>query len=183
MTMHVNVAAVWKEITGAHVNVSSVWKEISEGWVNVAGVWKKFYANFGLAASLGFGTYVSEDAGSLGASCTVTVKNDGSWMVTGGGNDVLSGTPTSGSWGDPTPTAGGGDGFEVKYSHTGVTGTGSITNGAIGYTTISGDITFVFSAGSTQNGLTNLTVDIRKIGTTSPVLTQTFQIGATGGSA
>lgn len=123
----------------------------------------------------------TEPLGALSAFCTLTILTDGTWAVTAGSDDDLTGTPTSGYWVlGGAAIAGIGTTHEVIFTHDGVTGTGSITNGASSYSALSSDRAFTFNAATAQSGLTNVTVTIRKIGTTTPVCTQTIQIGATG---
>lgn len=137
-----------------------------------------------LKASLDAGSaYVGTDGpgGNPAGFCTLTIKTDGTWTITAGADDILSGTPTSGYWIlGGAPIAGIGTTHEVIFSHTGVTGTGTISNGASSYSALTADRTFTFTATLGQNGLTQCTPTIRKIGTTTPVCTETIQIGATG---
>lgn len=123
----------------------------------------------------------TEPLGALNGFLTLTILTDGTWTITCGSDDEISGTPTSGFWVLGGAAIGGiGNTHEVIFSDTGITGTGSRTNGAASYSALSSNRAYTFNADGGQSGLTNLTVTIRKIGTTTPVCTQTFQFGAAG---
>lgn len=118
-----------------------------------------------LVADLGFdANYTSTDAVNPIAQITVTIKRDGTWAVTGGSGDVLTGT-ASGTWA-ASPNATVGDSAFVKFSDTNEVGTPTITNGASDYTQINADITFVISKPTTLASC-DLTISITSGGATT----------------
>jgi hypothetical protein len=124
-------------------------------------------------------TYSSEETATsptqASAQLTLTCKTDGTWAVTVGSGDSISGTPTSGNWGTPT-TTGSGSSYEVKFTPTNQTGPGTVTNEASAYTTVSTDKIFrltVNSSAGAKTGTLDIQMQVRKLGTTTPVADDT----------
>jgi hypothetical protein len=130
-------------------------------------------------AALG-ASYSSSEANSGGGSATarvwIEVKSNGTWAIDKGAGDTLTGTPLSGSWGTPT-TSGAGTDYECKFTVGSTTGSPSITNGASGWTRV--DVSRYFTVdisaanGQSNSGAVGVTVEVRKINTTTPVSTDT----------
>lgn len=106
-------------------------------------------------------TYSDSDyvvSGTATAQVVFTVKSDGTWVVNRGG--VL----TSGNW--YVPGAGGiGAGYEVRFTVTGSTGVGSVTNGAAAFASLAADKAISLTASrstlGSSNGSRTVLVEIR----------------------
>lgn len=131
-----------------------------------------------LVADFGMGTVYSGTQASAGTSVTLTVKTDGTWTITFGSGDTPSGTPTSGTW----VTNGGsgvGSQFEVQFTTAGAVGSPNISNDAAAFTQITSDLAITVSK-NLANALADVTVNIRKLGSSSTELTDTAQFQANG---
>ena len=109
------------------------------------------------------------------AQLTLTCKTDGTWTISGGTGDLVTGTPLSGNWGTPT-TAGAGSSYEDKFTVTNQTGPGTVTNEATAYTTVSTNRIFRLTVNSTagvRTGTLDVQMQVRKLGTTTPVADDT----------
>lgn len=121
-------------------------------------------------------------ANTATAQVTLQINGDGTWQILAGSGDTLSGTPVTGSWGTPT-TVGAGPEYEVVFVTNSQSGEGSVTNGASAYMAIN-DVrvySVQVSASSSAEPVTkghqaNVSVTIRKIGTTTPVSTDTVSL-------
>lgn len=137
-----------------------------------------------LVDDMGLGAnYLSEDDGAgpgLSASVTVTVKRDGTWTVTVGGDDTLTGTPTSGTWAT-VPATDVGDGFEVLFDDTTISGAPTINDSTGGtWAALTSDQTFQVIAAGGASVSVDLTVSFRPTGG-STGLTDMTNLDATGG--
>lgn len=147
--------------------------------VGARGAVNDLKSDLGLAAS----NYLSQDNGTgpLAAFILLTIKRDGTWTITGGGDDILSGTPLSGTWVN-TPYVNVGDNYQVQFVDANETNTLRVTNGAIGFTTINGDITYQLDASAGESQAVDLTVNLRQVGSSVTQLTDTTTLfGAVGG--
>ena len=133
-------------------------------------------ADMGLA-----GTYTSTDSGATvqQASLTLTVNTDGTWTITRGTGDAGTGTPLSGNWANGAPLSGLGNDYEVLFTVNSTDGFATITNGAVSYTSLSAGRAIQVLVNATivnevVSDNTNITVTVRKVGTTTPVSTDTF---------
>jgi len=129
-------------------------------------------SDFGMGAS-----YDSNDNGSspFAASITLTVKSDGTWTITVGGDDTLTGTPASGNWVN-TPVAGVGNDYEVRFTTANPVGSPTINNSTSGaYTSISSNQTIQILSGTTQGDVRScdVIVDLRQVGSSTTQLTDT----------
>lgn len=136
-------------------------------------------ADMGLAA-----TYNSYKEGPTNQTCSLTVtwNPDGTWAVTTSIGAELTGTPLSGSWGTPT-TPGAGANYELLVvDNTGAGGGGTSINGANVYTDLSvaRALTLSISDSTLNDGsesaTRSYTATVRRIGTTTPVSTDTFTL-------
>lgn len=74
------------------------------------------------------------------AQLTITFKRDGTWTITVGTGDTLTGTPSSGNWA-AAPSATVGDNATIQYSTANLVNSPVVNNGASSPTTISADRT------------------------------------------
>lgn len=124
--------------------------------------------------------YDSTDGSVAACSCTVRVQPNGVWSVFGGSGDIVTGSPTAEAWGNPFPTINDLD-FQVQYVVSNQVNSPTIVNGASSYTSINGNIDITVSTSSTSTVRSaDITVNIRRTGTTEPVLTQTFNVSVQG---
>ncbi len=122
-------------------------------------------SDLGLAAS-----YYSSDVSPASAHVALNIKTDGTWSIAVGSGDSLTGSPTSGTW----LTAGSASDYEVQFVLASEFGSPpNSTNDAPTYTAITADRSILFEAVSGNDVGANVTVNLRKIGTTSPVLSDT----------
>lgn len=132
-----------------------------------------------LATNFGLDTaYDSTDAANPIASWTLTLHADGRWTITVGAGDVLSvGSPASGTW-----LQGGGIGaeFEAQFTNANNVNTPVITNGAAAYTQVSSDLSIEVSRAGGVAASSDITVNVRALGTTTPVLTDTTTVTVDG---
>lgn len=137
-----------------------------------------------LAADLGLdAAYRAVDDGVLPTICamTFTVKRDGSWTMTVGADDSFTlGTTFSGFW-TLDPSADVGDGFEVQYTSANQVNSPTITNNAVGYTAITGDITYLVSKGSGATSSVDMTANFRRAGGSAAEMSDTTNMQVTGG--
>lgn len=131
--------------------------------------------------NLGCGsTYGSSDVQTSGVATAVirlNINSNGTWTITDNSGSV-SGSPVSGNWGTPT-TGGAGVDYEVQFIVSNPTGTGTVGNPAANYIDISTTRTLSFSNTSTggeRSGTRDVTVNIRKKGTTAPIATDTLTL-------
>lgn len=134
-----------------------------------------------LAANLGAAAYYTQNAvrfnTTASASQTLKVKTDGTWAITRSAqsDSGTSGTPLTGSWVTPT-TADIGNGYEVRFVVN--SGNMGVSNGAQTWTVITSDcpisIYTTAQVGTIKVGTQSITVEIRKIGTTTPVCSSTI---------
>ena len=132
--------------------------------------------DFNLKSSLGTGaSYESSDdgAGAQTATLTLTLLSDGTWTITVGAGDALSGSPTSGTWYIGAPVTGIGASFEAIAAVT--SGDALTTNDISSYAALSANRTVVQESVDALNDAsavvrdTAITVTIRRIGTTDPI--------------
>lgn len=141
--------------------------------------------DFVLADALRFDSagYDSADTGSANAQCIVRVHSNGTWDILGGLGDSITGSPTSGFWANVAPgQTFNGAFFELQYVTSNLVNSPTITNGASSYTAITPtfiDISIATSSGTLVRSA-DVTVNIRGLGNTSPILTQTFNCSAQG---
>lgn len=125
--------------------------------------------NLGTAAA-----YTSDDdgAGSQTASLTLTLLSDGTWTITGGAGDAVTGSPTSGTWYAGAPVTGIGSSYEAIASVN--SGDALTTNDIAAYTAIGSNRNVAQSSTDALNDATpvvratSFTVSIRRLGDTAP---------------
>lgn len=128
-------------------------------------------ANPGIGASY---TSTEGNYGTATATLTLRCNANGTWSVLVGSGDGLTGTPAAGNWGTPT-TGGAGTNYEVKFTQGSSSGTYSVSNAAPSYTRLSTNLSFVVTT-TVGTAAVAVTMDVRKIGTTSPVSTDTVTL-------
>lgn len=137
---------------------------------------------------LGASNYHADELDPTGpvtiATIRFTLHRNGSWSVEKiGGFGGISGSPLTGSWGSPNQATAGDD-FEGLLSVNSGSG-GSVVNQCSVYTRLNGDkyielsISDSDSGPSAQTGSRNITATVRKIGTTTPISTDTFVLQVT----
>lgn len=129
-------------------------------------------SDFGMGAS-----YTGTHAASA-ASVQLTVKTDGTWAITFGAGDTPAGTPTSGVWATNT-FSGVGAGFEAQFTTANEIGTPGIGNDAAAFTQITTDLSIQVSR-TGANASADVTVNIRRLGSSSTELTDTANFAANG---
>lgn len=96
-------------------------------------------------------------SGTATAQVTFTIKSDGTWTVAGGAS-------FSGNWYVPG-SVGVGAGYEVRFTVTGSTGVGSVTNGAAAFASLAADKAISLTASrstlGSSNGSRTVLVEIR----------------------
>jgi hypothetical protein len=92
-------------------------------------------------------------SGTTTATLTFTLKSDGTYtaVVT---NQFGSTTFASGNW-HSAPAVGVGTDFECRYTVTGSSGGGTVTNNAVVFTSLSADRSFVLSVTRSTFGVSN----------------------------
>jgi hypothetical protein len=142
------------------------------------GVTASLVANLGLDAAY----WATDDGAGPGLACsmTFTVKRDGSWTMTIGGDDNFTlGTTFSGFWTD-TPSATVGDAFEVQFISSNLVGGPTVTNETAGtFLAITEDRTFVVGSTGASTDSADMTANFRPTGG-STGLTDTTTMQVTG---
>ena len=88
----------------------------------------------GLLKDLGLASdYGATDVGA-NAAVTLTIKTDGTWTITGGAGDIVTGSPTTGTW---LRAGGVAADYQVKFTPSNQVNSPIITNGAATFTAIS----------------------------------------------
>lgn len=146
--------------------------------VGAAGAVNDLVSDLGLAAA-----YESSDnlGGATAASIKLTIKRNGTYEITGGADDSLSGSPLTGNWVN-TPYSNVGDNYQVRFTTANQLGSPTITNDTGGaFTTISTDLSIelLASGGSTRSA--DFITELRQIGVIPTQLTETANFEAIGG--
>lgn len=132
-----------------------------------------------LVTSLGMAiAYESEDNGTGLAIVSMTFTPHGTWTIEGGGNDTVTGSPTSGVWLDPSPSYGSGSGYEIQYVTSALVNSPTINNGASSYSTLDQNRTISVQK-STGTASADVTINLRRRGGSAPFAT-TVQLTAIG---
>lgn len=141
----------------------------------VAGQSGALVSDFGLV-----GPYSSADAVNPTALATITVNTDGTWAITVGPGDVLTGTPASGTWLHPA-TAGYSHEYQVQFVVTNQVNAPTIVNDAAAFTTVTSNLALQISKGGGATASADITVNLRRVGSSTTELTDTanFQVDGT----
>ncbi len=128
--------------------------------------------------------YDADNTGN-GAPCHITLKVylDGSWAVLPTPGAIFTGSPVYGRWanGPVDPSE-----FELQFTTANLVNTPTIVNGSSSYAQMDKITSRTCDVAKSANGVTasaDVTMNIRRIGTTTPVFTGTTNFGVTGGGA
>lgn len=111
---------------------------------------------------------------TLSCSTTLTFDKNGSWAMTSTGS--LTGTPTTGRWAHVA-----GDCWEIQYVTSNLVNTPSISNGASSYSDLGAANRAITITKGSGVASADVTVNVRRKGTTTPVLTKVVNISSSGG--
>lgn len=118
--------------------------------------------------------YATGTTGPTGGYASITFHRNGTWeaktALTVNGSTAPATVVDSGNWHN-SPSSTIGDGYEIQFSPSSLTGAGTVANGASSYTALSGSRTFqwtyVRSAAGAQTETAVVAVSLRKISDTS----------------
>lgn len=109
MTLKVNIASAWKELSTCKVNIGGAWKQVETIKVNIGGAWKEVWNNFVVTltgSSVSPNNYTVNETDPANAEAGLRLLRDGSLQR------VVSGSWTdwfTTEWGDPEGTTVGDD--------------------------------------------------------------------------
>jgi hypothetical protein len=200
MTLKVNDAGTWRNITTVKVNDAGTWRTIQNIKVNVSGTWQTVYSAFGFSPNIAFTvSYSSTDPFDAQSDAFFKLNSNGTTST--GGNDTAV-TDTGPTLWAPSGVTGSDYETQVVVSAITVTGTAipdyhyvvvqdvaiPLTQGMpytsswtnLGTTPTYGTLVHANSdSGSTVNSTRMQgTVYVRRTGTSTPVVSQTFDIYA-----
>lgn len=104
-------------------------------------------------------SYTSTHATSA-CSVTLTIKTDGTFAITVGAGDALTGTPTTGSW---LNSGGTSSDYQVRFTTSNLVNSPTITNGASTFTTISSNLAITIATPGPALRAANVLVEIVEI--------------------
>lgn len=131
-----------------------------------------------LVSDFGMGASYSATEAASATSVTLTVKTDGTWAITFGSGDTGAGTPTSGVWATNV-FSGVGAAFELQFTTANEVGSPGVSNDAAAFTQITANLAIqIFKTAA--NASADVTVNLRKLGSSSTELTDTTNFAANG---